>query len=206
VDRAALKDWAEIVRNVVVALAAIVAGVWAYSRFSRERGNELALKMKQRMSVSSLGHRNLVTFSVTLENVGKKMISARPCQPESVAYDDGVERLPYSCCLQLRQIKLANGLRKRVDWFDSVGVERVAGVDDVNLLANYENPRKANAVEFWMEPGESYDLTASFLLDPGQYLAKITFLADGSDGNFWTGVMQFHVPEVSKASAVKSCD
>lgn len=187
----AIRYWIDTGHNVVVAAAAIIGGAWAYQSFRRERKNQAALSVDSSVTTEPVGGRHLAAFRVTLTNAGRIKIKARR---HSSKYSDGVEALAHDCCLQLRRLEGPSATPRTVDWFDSAVARPVAGIEDINLLSDYENPEKGNAIEFWMEPGESYGLSAYCVLDSGQYLAKATFIADGDKGNFWTRLMQFSVP------------
>jgi hypothetical protein len=197
-----IRNWIETGNYFVIALASIVGGAWAYLRFCRERRDQAALGMEPfSVSLEPLEELHLATFQVTLKNAGRTRIMARPRKIGPLAYDDGVETLAHYCCLQLRRIERPPASPRTIDWFDSTVAHRVEGIEDINLLAAYENP-KDNAIEFWMEPHESYVLSANCVLHSGHYIAKATFIAAGDDGNFWTRIMQFTVPSLGNEAAI----
>lgn len=188
---AAITQWIDAFHNIVVAAAAIIGGVWAYTSFLRERRNQAALNVDASVTTDTLGNRYLATFEVRMTNAGRIRVEAH-AHPQK--FYDGVEALAHDCCLQLRRLEALPATPATIDWFNSKLAHQIVGIEDMNLLSNYENPRKGNAIEFWMEPGESYVLSACCVLDTGHYLAKVTFIAAGDEGNFWTRLMQFTVP------------
>jgi hypothetical protein len=206
-----LKNYKEQIgaaHDVIVGVAALVGGLWVILRLNRERTDEEALTIDLACRSSPYGEEYLVCFDVRLCNVGKTKIQAkRKRAATEYVYDDGIEQLEHSGSLQLRRIAVGaipdNG--RRINWFDGGScLEKLANCPDINLLSYYENPKKGNRVEFWMEPGEIYNLEASVILPPGLYLTKVTFVASKSDLNFWTRVMQVcvAVPELPCGSPV----
>ncbi len=190
-------DAVEAAHYVVIAGAALVAGWWAIMRLSRERTDEAALDLAIDTSVKDLGSEKLAVIAVNLANRGKTKIQAKTAKDASGrVFDDGIEQLVHSCSLQVRRVVATNlgGQGAWLDWFEKQFQRDVPGIPpSINLLADYEDPRHGNVVDFWMEPNETYYLTAQLVLPPGVYLGKVTFIAAGNDENFWSRVFCFEV-------------
>jgi hypothetical protein len=190
-----LHEWTGVVNDAVVSVAALAGGAWAILRLKRERSDEAALDIEVSHDSHPHGDQYFVFFSVLLRNVGKTKIQAKTESSGGFIYDDGVEKLEHSCSLQLRRIKpWAAGAHRRLDWFDSPLLEAVDGLHEINLLADYEDPKQANSIDFWMEPCETYALGTPLVLSGGTYLAKVTVVASGDDGNYWTSITELIIP------------
>jgi len=190
------KTFTEIVHNIVVALAAVIGGLWVLNRLKRERTDEAALEMTPTTTVSPLGAApqtglHLVLFTVQLTNKGKTKIEAASEYGESdYIFDDGVERLKYACSLQIRQIDDSQmPAIQSLDWFEGGPWQDVVlfrGGCEINVLLDYENPayhdqKGRERLEFWMEPGETYRLGVPVVLSKGLYVAKLTFVGAEQD-------------------------
>jgi hypothetical protein len=192
------KEAIDAINDIIVGLAALVGGVWVLLRLVQERTDEAALALGLSCSSSPYEQVYLVYFNVRMRNVGRSKIQAKAKQRNGYAYDDDEERLKYSASLQVRRIKQIAPSQGplHIDWFEKdIGrLEKIPGLEEINLLSAYEDPRKANRIDFWMEPGESYGLAASIILPAGLYMAKITFVDARSDRDFWTRIVQIRVP------------
>jgi hypothetical protein len=214
---------AEISSSVVVGIAAIVGGFWALHRFRRERSDEAAIEIGLNSTCVPYDAAHLIFFDVVLTNVGKIRVEAKREHKNRLAFDDGVEKLQHSGSLQLKRLQSWKEQTNRyLDWFENELLGPVLGLDEINLLTPYEDPKEGNVPDFWMEPGEVYHLGAAVVLPPGLYIAKITFVAadehrclarlagwlkrnirkqavklgmDKSDSNFWTRLSLVQVPE-----------
>jgi len=223
---ATFKELTEILHNLVVALAAIVGGLWVVDRIKRERTDEAALEMSLSTSSSVVGTQHLVVLTVHLVNKGKTKIQAKSERDGRgfVFSEDGeqAEKLRFPCSVQLKQLDptAING-SQRLNWFAGGPWKDVLGSEgpEINVLLEYENPERDNKVEFWMEPGETYHLGVPWILEKGTYLAKLTFVAAPQetgwldkvldeigfrrppsgirDENFWSQIFGFSVPAVS---------
>jgi hypothetical protein len=183
-----------VVHDVVITLAALAGGLWALLRFKRERSDESALDMDVtvRADRTATAGVSAVLLEAKLKNVGKTKIQANPTTKGSVAYTDAAEKIVYSGSLLIRSVP-ALAACVYVDWYDKKGVLAIPGLDEINLLSEYELPDRSDLLDFWMEPGEAYTLGRTILLPPGLYLAKVTFIG-ARDGDFWTRVVQISVP------------
>ncbi len=63
-----------------------------------------------------------------------------------------------------------------------------------NLLDEYEYETEGKE-DFWMEPSESSHLCVGVILQPGVYLAMVTFVGDHSDDEFWRRLFIVQIPE-----------
>ena len=70
----------EVVHNIVVTIAAVVAGIWAWNRLKRERTDEAAIEMALSTTSTDVGGDHLVFFTVQLANKGKTKIEAKSAQ------------------------------------------------------------------------------------------------------------------------------
>jgi hypothetical protein len=136
-----------------------------------------------------------VFIGVALHNVGKTRIQAKTKRDSSGnAYSDKAEKLKHACTLQVKSVLVVGKTGASLDWFDSDSLKFVLGLEELNLLSEYEVPERSNAIEFWMEPGEAYNLGKPVVLGAGIYLAKVTFIGSRNDEDFWTRIVQFSVP------------
>jgi hypothetical protein len=181
--------WSETIEHVTVAAASVIGGVWVLFRFLNERTLESALTIGVDTSTIAFDGTPLTFVDVTLTNVGKVRLQAKPVDRSTAAYDDGVEKLQHSCDLSIRKLlsdaKVADN---PIDWFNAKSFDSSKSLE-LNLLNEYEDPRNNNRVDFWMEPGEEYHLGVSLRLDAGVYLAKVTFIGARSDDEFWSRIV-----------------
>lgn len=185
----------QTVSTVVSTLAIIGAGAFAWLRFVRGRIFKTRLALELGYEVVPLeGQRFLVFFDAVLKNVGQSRLTARP----TVKHSETIwgEQFDYSCGLQLKRVALSAPANTSLDWFS--GSKRLADVGfgastpavgeasavpgrplQIKLMADYE-VRGDTETDFWMEPGEVYHLGAAVVLESGLYLARLTFIGDGS--------------------------
>jgi hypothetical protein len=197
-----LEDWCkvtELTDHIVVSLAALIGGIWVLFRLNRERTDEAALNIS--VSVFERSHRYendyLVAIIVKLANQGKTKIQAKTNRTkDGYAFDDGPEKLRNCCSLQIKKFSACSQKYiGHIDWFEGGPVEPVLGLkSEINMLIEYEDPANNNQIDFWLEPGEEYRLEMPLVLETGVYLAKVTFVAAGSDSNFWSRIFTFAVP------------
>jgi hypothetical protein len=182
------KDWTEPFEQLVVGLASIVGGAWVLLRLYRERAFDSALTIDIHSSTLPAGGPPLTFVEVTLTNVGKVKLQAKPARSDHGAYDDGVEKLRYGCGLKLKKLDAAAlGGEAWIDWFDNRRFTSPQ-LGEINLLSEYEDPKRGNRADFWMEPGEVYHLGAPVALPGGVYLAKVTFVGARADSEFWSRI------------------
>ena len=211
----------EVVHNIVVTIAAVVAGIWAWNRLKRERTDEAAIEMALSTTSTDVGGDHLVFFPVQLANKGKTKIEAKSARDANGwVFDDGPEKLRYPCSLQIRRINAAKGAQPQsLDWFEGgpwQDMRVFRNEMEINVLLEYQNPKAGEKIEFWMEPGEIYRLGVPVLLPAAAYIAKLTFVAADQpedwldrqcrelgicngpsrqpDENFWSQIYGFNVP------------
>lgn len=192
-----LKTITDIIQNIVTTIAAIVAGLWVLNRLKRERTDEAALDMSlATQSSPHSGHvppdNYLVIFTVQLTNKGKTKIEAKTERlTDGSVFNDGPERLIHSCSLQIRRLQPGLPSMQNLDWFEGgPWVDIFCGNRAVNVLIDYYNPNVRDsqgreALEFWMEPGETYRMGVPVMLPPGVYIAKLTFVGADQERNEW---------------------
>jgi len=228
---ATFKELTEILHNLVVAVAAVVGGLWVVDRINRERTDQAALEMSLSASSTVVENRHLVVLTVHLANKGKTKIQAKSERDGDFVFsEDGeqAEKLRFPCSLQLKQLDpSAISGPQRLNWFAGGPWKDVLGSEkgpEIDVLLEYENPELSNRVEFWMEPGETYHLGVPLILEQGAYLAKLTFVAAPQeagwlgkvldetgfrrpksgirDENFWSQIFGFSVPTTSTEAKV----
>jgi len=190
------KEIVGVANDIVVTLAAIAGGAWALLRVKRERADESALDIdvSVRCDEAPGRERPVVFVEVKVQNVGKTKIQAKPTRDANGAvYSDAAETIRYSGSLEVRSIVDIGAENRCLDWYDGKAVAPIAGVSEINLLSEYEIPEENNAVDFWMEPGETYALGRAIVLPAGLYLAKVTFVGERA-GDFWARIVEFSVP------------
>ena len=192
-DAAALKD-------TLTAVGILVGGWWTYARFIRARVEETALDIDLSYATAAYtANRWLIFLNVILKNQGKVKLRAR--EKTNMAYDhgsmDGKEHV-YTYGLGLKIRKIPTGLTKNcwVDWYGDSGLEAL--LPEINLLKGYVKGEQRT--DFWMEPGESYTLSAPVILEAGSYLAMATFIGSNEeDEEFWQRVFLIQVPGADSA-------
>jgi hypothetical protein len=181
-----LRRWAESIEHLTVALASILGGLWVFFRFINERTLESALSIGIDASTLALDEKPLTFIEVTLSNLGKVRLQAKPADPSGNAYEDEVEKLKYSCGLSIKKLgATTDASNTLIDWFKDTNLDSLG---EFNLLNEYEDPENNNIVDFWMEPGEIYYLGVPLRLPAGTYLAKVTFVGSRSDKEFWSRI------------------
>ena len=84
----------------------------------------------------------------------------------------------------------------QVRWFADAGAKSPLSTDIVaNLLDEYEYEIEGKP-EFWVEPNESSPLSVAVILQPGVYLAMVTFIGQPSaNREFWRRLFIVEIPE-----------
>jgi hypothetical protein len=70
---------------------------------------------------------------------------------------------------------------------------------ELDLVDEYEIDGET---DFWLEPGETYNVGVALVLEPGTFLVLITFVGDASPEDFWRRTYVIQVPR--QAGAVLS--
>jgi hypothetical protein len=195
----------QAVQAWVSSAAVVLGGCWALYRFGLRRERETALAMSMTPVCAEYGSgRYFILFDVTLTNKGSVRVVSKKARMH--AYKDHAETLNYSGDLLVRRVPSEYPECRQLRWFadpSSAALPASASVDiEADLLEDYVNAR--GETEFWMEPGESYHVNAAIVLTPGLYLAKVTFIADDGDDEFWRRVFLVQVPPPQESAATRA--
>jgi hypothetical protein len=175
--------------SYVQAAAFVLGGAWAVYRFGLGREREPALGFDVQHSVEAHGGTaRLVSFRVTVGNKSKVKLAATQEMP---AFTDEAETLRYAASLLLREIALDGRHRQPITLFDGSGRSPRGDDVELDLLSEYAVKDRS---EFWMEPEESYQLSAAVYLNRGTYLAMITFVGTKLPDDFWRRTLIVTVP------------
>jgi hypothetical protein len=187
----------QAVQNWVTALGVVVGGGWALYRFGLRRESESALNMDLLYSTTPYGAGNHLLFcDVTVTNAGAVRIDT--IGEREPAYSDQTERLEYAADLLLRRLPDDMPPNTPVTWFGRPAVSSPQPGDlQFDLLEAIE---LGTAPYFWMEPKESYHLSAGAVLACGRYLALVTFVGS-KHGEFWRRLFLLEVPKPAHSSA-----
>ncbi|VTR97243.1 unnamed protein product [Gemmata massiliana] len=192
-------DWIETSLKVLGGVVATLGGVVAYWRFVVERVHEQAADIAVSVREPTLDAPTFVFVEVCLTNKGKVKVHAKTERKDGYVFNDGVEMFRHSFTLQVKRVDTANLVGPaHLHWFDSPALKSVEGLDEFNVLYEYEMPDRngqAALIDFWMEPGEGYHFGIPLTMNPGFYLGKITFVAAGGDTNFWSRIFLIRVPD-----------
>lgn len=196
-----LKTKAEILQSLALSSAVLIGGLWATYRFFIQRAYETALEIDVCVTSSTYADdRFLVFFDAVLKNRGQTRISARPrrfAQSQLLpSFEDSAETLYYSFGIKIRRIPKNILNNASLDWFESEYLEPVPGVpSEINLLNEYDYS-KNGAVDFWIEPNETYHCGIPLILAGGDYVAKLAFLGNRGGWEFWSRIVHFRVEEL----------
>jgi hypothetical protein len=206
------EDWDKIIeaaKSVAEIIAVAIGGGWTWYLFQLQREKEPAIGIKfEHKCVHNGGQLYLVYFDVKFSNLGKVRVQGRrarnPAYPTVKDRPDKEETLKYGCSLLLRPVPPNLPQNAILDWFnqetDGTGLKlKQLFFDTQPIEADllYDYAIKLNGVEitdFWMEPGESYDVGACVLLPPGTYFTIVTFLGETSDDELWRRKAVIEVP------------
>ena len=97
------------------------------------------------------------------------------------AYRDEIETIKYSIELQIKKVKLNHVI---YNWFDSQHYETF--IEPINLLTDLEPPAKFGDPVFYLEPKDSQHLGCFLALFNGLYEAKVIFIGERKEEDFWT--------------------
>jgi hypothetical protein len=202
VKGAALSDssWLQVsqaVQNWVTAVGIVVGGGWALYRFGLRRESESALNMDLLYSTTPCGAGSHLLFcDVNITNSGAVRIKAT--EKRQPAQSDHADRLEYAADLLLRRLPDEMPPNTPVPWFGRPAASSPQPGDlELDLLDAIE---LGTSPFFWMEPKESYHLSAGAVLVPGSYLALVTFVGS-KKGEFWRRLFLLEVPKPADSSA-----
>lgn len=194
---------ADAISKWATTFALFAAGVWAVFHFYVHREGQSSLFIEITSTSTPYGNgTHLVTFDVSFVNKGSVRIEAQPkVGPPCPAYSDADEIILYGGDLLLRRIPDGLKTGANVAWFQEKD-EKSPKIGDLeaDLLRIFRNDK--NETDFWIEPGEAYHLTHSFVLEPGNYMVMITFVGDRSPEEFWRRIAIVAVPLPSTRATV----
>ena len=183
---------AKIASYIATTAGIVVGGGWAIYRFGLRRERETALGIS--LTVKTLPYptgRFIASFNVSLTNRGAVKVGAQP--KRQPAYEDASEKLRYAASVLLRQVPADLASASVVRWFpDTGGKSPREGDIELDLLNEYEIDGKT---DFWMEPGETVESSASVVLEAGTYLALVTFIGGNTKDDFWRRLDVVQIPQ-----------
>jgi hypothetical protein len=187
------KDAPEMAEHIATVIALMVGGGWVLYQYVIRRSGEtgLAITVKPRTACRD-GNSRFVFLEVGLKNTGHRRLTASP-NNQSQLQGEFERSIQFAGSLQLRSIDPAySGPSTHVDWWDYGTSKMLRGlaVPEVNILREYTDPE--DRVEFFMEPGESYRLGSTFILEPGVYLAKVVFVGKAKR-EYWSRIVPIRV-------------
>jgi len=191
------------VQSVIQSFALLTAALWALFRFGLRREGETALEIDLNYSAFPIRpDMQLVAFDVSLANKSAVKLAAK--RTRNPAYTDDWEKLAFGIDLLIREIDTRGLVSKsEVKWFptpkSTVPMERDLEIDLASDYVTVEEHRGRTTndreiTHFWLEPGEVYHLASVSALEPGTYLAMVTFVGDRNDDEFWRRSFLVSVP------------
>jgi len=214
------KDWLEFIdaiKSLAEASAVVIGGIWTWYLFWLQREKEPAIGIEFKYKCIPNGSQlSVVYFDVTFSNIGKVRVQGRrsrnPAYPTAKDRPDKEETLQYGCSLLLRHVPHGLPANAVLDWFNQESGERGKELGklvfdtppiEADLLYDYAIKLSSGEVtDFWMEPGELYDVGVGFVLLPGTYLAIITFLGETSDDELWRRKALIEIPKLESLGPV----
>jgi hypothetical protein len=186
--------WAEPFEHIVLGVASVIGGLWVLLRLIQERLWDSALDINIRSSMVSTETHPLTFLEVKLINRGKVQLRAKVRRTRGLAFEDKAEQIKYTCSLKLKRLRPPIvSTNAWIDWFDDKNFETMQYLE-IDLLNEYGDPNRNDRTDFWMEPGEVYKLGVPLALCSGIYLAKVTFIGERSDSEFWSRIKMIDVP------------
>jgi len=199
-------DWLKIsqmFQHIMIALAVITGGLWAYYQWRIQRAHETALEIDLISTCTAFENALFLVFiDVSLKNVGKRKLGAKAKEYVNgmahPVYQDEVETLYHSLGLQIRGIKTDIKTNAALYWFNSNDLAPLQNIpDEINLLNDYEIS-KVGEEDMWIEPGETSHFGCAVILPKGYYLAKVTFVGTRKEIDFWCRLFYIHIPASEK--------
>lgn len=195
----------QAIQAVVTTLGIVAAAAWALYRFGARREGESALAIDLELTVRPYrDDRSLVFFDVELANTGAVRLAAK--RRKDPAFSDLIrdgeiwgEEIRFSGDLMLSRVPdaLAHGHAWR--WYRQPRSDAAVDILEFDLLEEYDDGDGRSA--FWMEPGEVYRLGVPIVLRAGIYVAKVTFIGQRSDQEFWRRLFLVQVPRADPGAA-----
>ncbi len=190
-----LLEISQITQCFSIAFATLAGGLWAIYRFISERKFETAIGTEISTKTQQIGKQSLVFVDVAFINKGNRKLEANKIRrKDGFIYADSIENLRHSCSLQIKRIREASKPSDRqIDWYISDDIlENIETIPEIDLATEYENPI-TKRTDFWLEPGETAHLCASFLLSRGDYLLKVTFVGKRKNIDYWSFIHYLHI-------------
>jgi hypothetical protein len=191
----------DILQKILGSTALLIAAGWALVHFVLKRTNEAALKIDMTTPRTIVDQGRVILVSeVVLENIGGVRIGAKPRRYRTKtllpAYQhERYEVLDFSVSMLIRPLpktgyaqmatKEVGEQRGTLDWFGEFdgNLKPRDLVAEINLIDSYEVDD--TEVNFWMEPAEVYHLPVILEIEPGNYLAMVTFIGARGEFEFW---------------------
>ena len=190
-------DWPKTfagANDVAQMFALVIGGVWALNRFIATRASRTFLELSASAKVVGGTDENLlVQIVIRLKNIGTSRIDARRGSPGTLLYDDTWDRCQHAGTLKIRAVPSGQA-PALFDWYGlqpfnatltlaslrnspEQAVAIVGTLEQINYLADFQNPENGfTNTDFWLEPGEVYELTVPLWLPSGNYAVKTYFL------------------------------
>ena len=181
---------AGIIQDILISTALIIGGAWTIYRFIIYKEFETNLEIETEVNSFPFETGDSIVFiNVTLKNIGKRQIDARPRRhlddKQKYVYKDERETFYHSCALQVRQINTSLKTNAFYSWHNQNDLLEVNNIpNEINLLGDYEDANKN--LDFGLVPGETAKRSALLMLQPAHYLARVTFWGDRGTSRFHT--------------------
>jgi len=100
----------------------------------------------------------------------------------------------HSCGLQIKELGTTCDGNAFYDWYEASKLSKVENIpEEINLIDDYEVSTNGE-VDFWLEPGDTVNLSTAMILHSGHYLAKVNFWGTSDKKDFWCHTFYFQVP------------
>jgi hypothetical protein len=191
--------WPTVFAGLSTLVIAACAAIWAIFNFRLKRVGkpilEIALDCR---TIPDNDGRFLAWFDATFANKSQREVQARKRTEGKLAFTDKNEDLEHSCSLLLRRVYPGAPAATQIRWFPDRSAKSPLDTDiKVNLLTGYEY-EAAGKPDFYIEPSEAQALSVGVILDPGVYIAMITFVGPPPDDTeFWRRTFIIQIPEAN---------
>jgi hypothetical protein len=191
--------WPTFFAGLPTLLAVVGGAVWGYYKFRLNRLDkpvlEIALAYR---TIPDKDGRFLAWFDATFTNKSQRKVQARKRTERKLAFSDKNEDLEHSCSLLLRRVDPGAPAATQIRWFPDRNAKSPLDTDiKVNLLTGYEYDA-AGKDDFYIEPSEAQTLSVGIILEPGVYIAMITFVGPPPDDTeFWRREIIIQIPEAN---------
>ena len=179
----------------LTALGILVGASWTLYQFVLRRSFETALSIDYVIDTRPIGDKFVVSLQVVLANIGNRRITA-PGMLKAEEVADYENSVLYPCDLQIRTIVGPVDTPRFAGWWSTENqlLFAVPGIPE-HISVLYEYTTADRKVDFFMEPGEKYNLGHVFVFPAGHYVAKVVFVGDrATAAEFWSRIIYFSVP------------